>query len=608
MRTSLRSHKTHELTDDLIGRTLSLCGWVETYRDHGGLLFVHLRDAGGRIQVVFDPERVSEDAFDLARALRSEDCVRIRGTYVQRPEGNDRTQLDHKSTELEADSVELLGKAQHLPFRPQDGHQAGEDHRLSHRAVDLRSDSMQEALRARAAVIRGLRGSLEDAEFLEVETPILARSTPEGARDFLVPSRLQPGTCYALPQSPQIFKQLLMVGGVDRYFQLARCFRDEDLRAQRQPEFTQLDLEMSFVDEQDVMDTVEAAMTRAVTVFGQETPVFERLTYAESMDRFGTDAPDLRFGVEIRDLTPIFSSTEFQVFRRHVDQGGAIRGFAVPAACKPTRTDIEAVRAHAAGLGAKEPAWARITGPSSIESTIAKFFSDDEIRGIAEAMGGQEGDLIFFMASNSAEEVSRVLGRLRLFVGDRFGLRQGPSRFAWVHSFPMFTTDPATGHLQAVHHPFTQPSDLDTLMSGDRAALLGLKSRSYDLVLNGTEIGGGSLRLHERQTQERVFELLGMDKAVVEEQFGFLLDALDAGAPPHGGLALGVDRLVALLLDRDSIRDVIAFPKTQSGQCRMSKSPDRVEPQQLTDLHLRPLPTVVKEPVPAAAGRASSAA
>ena len=312
-------------------------------------------------------------------------------------------------------------------------------------------------------------------------------------------------------------------------------------------------------------------------------------------------------------LTPIFSNTEFQVFRRHVDQGGAIRGFAVPAACKPTRTDIEAVRAYAAGLGAKEPAWARITGPSSIESTIAKFFSEDEIRDIAETMGGQEGDLIFFMASNSAEEVSRVLGRLRLFVGDRFGLRQGPNRFAWVHSFPMFArdpgaTDPATGQLHAVHHPFTQPSDLDALISGDSEALLALRSRSYDLVLNGTEIGGGSLRLHQRQTQERVFELLGMEKSEIEEQFGFLLDALDAGAPPHGGLALGVDRLVALLLDRDSIRDVIAFPKTQSGQCRMSKSPDRVEPQQLIDLHLRPLPTVVKETIPAGAGRASSAA
>ena len=595
MRTTFRSHTTRDLADEWIGKTLSLCGWVETYRDHGGLLFVHLRDSTGRIQVVFDPDRMSADEFGQARGLRSEDCVRIQGTYIRRPEGADRTQLDHKSTEVEADSVELLGRARHLPFRPQDGHQASEDHRLSHRVVDLRSDSMQQALRARATLIRGLRRNLEAADFLEVETPILARSTPEGARDFLVPSRLQPGACYALPQSPQIFKQLLMVGGVDRYFQLARCFRDEDLRAQRQPEFTQLDLEMSFVDEQDVMSTVEGAMTRAVTALGHDQPAFERLTYAESMARFGTDAPDLRFAVEIQDLTPIFADTQFQVFRRHVERGGAIRGFAVPAACAPTRTDIEAVRSFASTLGAKQPAWARITGPDSIESTIAKFFSGAEIRGIAETMGGQAGDLIFFMASDSAEEVCRVLGRLRLFVGDRFGLRQGPNRFAWVHSFPMFCTDAESGELRAVHHPFTQPSDLDTLMTGDREALLSLLSRSYDLVLNGVEVGGGSLRLHQRETQERVFELLGMDKEVVDQQFGFLLDALDAGAPPHGGLALGVDRLVALLLERESIRDVIAFPKTQSGQCRMSNSPDRVEPHQLTDLHLRPLPTVVKE-------------
>lgn len=592
MSTAYRTHTTGALDDSLLGQTLKLAGWVETYRDHGGLLFVHLRDRGGRVQVVFDPERLDAELFEAARSLRCEDCIEVEGVFQDRPEGQDRTHLDHSTTELEAGSLSILSRAESLPFRLQDRARAGEDHRLRHRVLDLRSDELQEALRFRAALVRGLRRGLEDEEFLEVETPMLARATPEGARDFLVPSRLQSGSFYALPQSPQIFKQLLMVGGVERYFQLARCFRDEDLRAQRQPEFTQLDLEMSFVDQEDVMGTVETALR---SIPGQEDLKIERLTYDEAMARFGTDAPDLRFGMEIQDLTSIFEDTAFKVFKQHLDRGGAVRGLAVPASCAPTRSDIEAVRAFAAGLGAKEPAWAWIRSPESIESTVAKFFSEEECAGIARAMGGQADDLIFFMAGDDPNEIARVLGRLRVFIAERYGLRGGPHRWVWVHDFPMFEADPESGDLQAVHHPFTRPTCLDTLLHGDRDALLALRSYAYDLVLDGVEVGGGSLRIHQRETQEKVFELLGVDPATAQEEFGFLLDALELGAPPHGGLALGVDRLVALLLGRGSIRDVIAFPKTQSGQCAMSQTPTPVEPRRLTELGLRPMPKMVSD-------------
>ncbi len=593
MRTALRTHVAGQLSEDQVGSQVRLCGWIETIRDHGGLLFFHLRDASGKLQVVVDPEDVGEDVWAAAESLHIEDCVSFSGKLIRRPEGMDRTSLDTKTIELEAQEVEVLNHSATPPFKPERPDLTSEEVRLTHRYLDLRSDSLQRALRTRARMISAMRSHLDGHEFLEVETPLLARSTPEGARDFLIPSRLNPGNFYALPQSPQIFKQILMIGGVDRYYQIAKCLRDEDLRANRQPEFTQLDLEMSFVEEEDVYGLVEGLLESVGQAIGREiAKPFPRLSYREAIDRYGTDAPDTRFGMEIVDLTDLFVYSNFRIFQRYASSGGSVRGILVPAALEPTRTEREAVRSYAKNhLGVPEPAWARMLSDGQFDSTVAKFSTQEEIQSVVERMGGGVDDVIFFMAGESADEVCRVLGRIRLFIAERSGLRplDGPLAFAWVHGFPMFETEPGTDRLTSVHHPFTRPSELEVLQKGDRDQLLGLTARAYDLVLNGEEIGGGSLRIYQREAQQKVFELLQLTEDEIEDRFGFFLKALEFGAPPHGGIAFGLDRMASIFCGRKSIRDVIAFPKNQAGQCLLTGAPGEVDAEQLEELRITSL-------------------
>ena len=563
------------------GRETRVAGWVHRRRDHGGLIFIDLRDRSGLLQLVFHPE-TSGASFEIAEALRPEHVLTARGTVVEREPANVNPNIATGEVELQVTEAERLATAETPPFPVDDDDvQVDEMLRLRHRAIDLRRRSMQEAIALRHAVIATMRRELVDRDFLEIETPILTRSTPEGARDFLVPNRREPGTFYALPQSPQLFKQLLMVSGYERYFQIARCFRDEDMRADRQAEFTQLDVEMAFVAEDDVIETMEAVMHAVFACgdLGLPPPPWRRMPYDEAIARFGSDRPDLRFGLEIRDVSEHVRGAEFRVFQAVLEAGGVVR--AINAGRRElSRSELEGLNEVVQRHGGKAVAWAFAEG-DGWRSPIAKFFAPEQVRAVNEALEAGEGDLLLF-AADSEKVAAGALGGLRVELAERFGLVPADRHeVLWIVDFPMFEFNEDEQRWDPLHHPFTAPE-------GDLAGDPGeLRSRGYDLVLDGTELGGGSVRINDAEVQRRVLELLGMSDEEAQARFGFLLDALRYGAPPHGGIAFGIDRIVALLGRRESIRDVIAFPKTASGVDPLTGAPAPIDERQLRELGLR---------------------
>ncbi|HJA78745.1 MAG TPA: aspartate--tRNA ligase [Candidatus Desulfovibrio intestinavium] len=576
-----RTHTCGQLTAADDGADVCLMGWAQYRRDHGGLIFVDLRDREGLTQIVFSPE-IAPKAHEDAHILRAEYVLAIKGTVRPRPEGMTNPNLVTGGIEVVVKEWKLLNTSKTPPFPIEDRTDAGENLRLTWRYLDLRRPRMQANLRLRHRVAQAIRRYLDEGGFIEVETPILTKSTPEGARDFLVPSRLNNGEFYALPQSPQLFKQLLMVGGFDRYFQIVRCFRDEDLRADRQPEFTQVDIEMSFVDEEKVMDMAEGLMARVFKdVMGQDIPrPFPRMPYAEAMSRYGVDKPDTRFGLELHDITDIVRGSGFKLFAA----AKLVKAMKVPGGEAMTRKEIDAYTDFVKIYGAQGLAWIKIKA-DEWQSPIAKFLSEEERKGIAEALDLQLGDIVFFQAGEP-DMVNAALGNLRVHLGNQLGLvPENTFNFLWVTDFPLFEYDEEEKRYVACHHPFTSPAPGHLeLMRSDPAHT---RARAYDMVLNGNEVGGGSIRIHSAEVQRRMFEALGFSPEQAEEQFGFLISALEQGAPPHGGLAFGLDRLVMLLAGAQSIRDVIAFPKTQKATCLMTQAPSEVSAKQLRELGLR---------------------
>ena len=580
-----RTHTCGELALADEGREVVLMGWAQRRRDHGGLIFVDLRDREGLTQVVFNPE-VSGGAHSLAHTIRSEFCLAIRGRVRRRPEGQDNPKLKTGQIEVYVEEFEILNPSRTPPFLLEEWIGVSESVRLRHRYLDLRRPEMYRNLKLRHEAAQAVRGYLNERGFLEVETPVLTRSTPEGARDFLVPSRMSKGSFYALPQSPQLFKQLLMIGGVERYYQIVRCFRDEDLRADRQPEFTQVDIEMSFVDERDVMELAQGLVAQVVEcTTGREMGEVPVITYQEAMDRFGMDAPDIRFGLELIDLADLVADAEFKLFRQAVARGDMVKAINGKGMATLSRKDLDDLTSFVADFGAKGLAWVKIKEGLKWQSPIAKFFSEGHQQRINERLGVQEGDILFFGA-DVPQVVCESLGRLRLELARRFELAP-PDRlaFCWVTDFPLLEYDSEEKRWVAMHHPFTSPRPQDLeLLESDPGKVI---ARAYDLVLNGTEVGGGSIRIHRPDVQAKVFKALAISDEEAREKFGFLLDALAYGAPPHGGVALGFDRLVAMLAGESSIREVIAFPKTQKGYCPLTHAPAGVDPEQLLELGLR---------------------
>ncbi len=580
-----RTHTCNQLGAQDVGREVVLAGWALRRRDHGGVIFVDLRDREGITQVVFNPE-VDETVHQKAHEIRSEYVLCIRGRVEKRPEGMTNPNLATGEIEILVSELRILNAAKTPPFMIEDEVEVSETLRLKFRHLDLRRPQLQQNIIRRHKASVSVRNYLVNNGFLEIETPVLTRSTPEGARDYLVPSRVNPGLFYALPQSPQLFKQLLMISGFDRYYQIVRCFRDEDLRADRQPEFTQIDMELSFVGEEDVMAVAEglmAALFKDVLDKSLVTP-FPRLSYDEAMSRYGLDKPDVRFGLELKDVSDIVAGSGFKVFADSVKKGGMVKALNAKGCMDFSRKEIDDLTALAAVYQARGLAWIKVR-EDGWQSPIVKFFTDDEKNALAKRLDMQVGDLVFFVA-DKIKIVNEALGHLRNHLGKRLNLiNDAEFAFVWVTRFPMLEYDETEKRYQAMHHPFTSPLEEDYERLQDEP--LAVKSRAYDLVLNGSEIGGGSIRIHQKDLQEKVFEALGMERESYEEKFGFLLSALESGAPPHGGIAFGFDRLVMMLCGQTSIRDVIAFPKTQKAACLLTNAPSAAGKAQLDELSIR---------------------
>ena len=578
-----RSHRCTEVNNTMIGNTVTVMGWVQKSRNKGGIIFVDLRDRSGILQVIFEEANCGAESFAKAEKLRSEFVVAITGEVAKRG-GAVNENLATGDIEVIAKDIRILAEADTPPFPIEENSKTKEDLRLKYRYLDLRRPDLQKNIMMRSKVTTLVRSFMAEEGFIEIETPTLCKSTPEGARDYLVPSRVHPGEFYALPQSPQIYKQLLMCSGYDRYFQIARCYRDEDLRADRQPEFTQIDMELSFVDVDDVIDVNErllAKLFKEVIGVDMQLPI-QRMTYKEAMERFGSDKPDLRFGMELCDVTDVVKDCEFVVFKNAIEAGGSVRGINAEGQGAMPRKKIDALVDFAKGYGAKGLAYIAIHEDGTMKSSFAKFMKDEEMQALVEKMNGKPGDLLLFAADKS-KLVYDVLGALRLEIADQLGLlKKDEYRFVWITEFPLLEWSEELGRYQAMHHPFTMPMEEDLqYIESDPGRV---RAKAYDIVLNGTEIGGGSVRIHQDDIQEMMFKALGFTMERAYDQFGFLLNAFKYGVPPHAGLAYGLDRLVMLMAQEDSIRDVIAFPKVKDASCLMSEAPNTVDAKQLEEL------------------------